>query len=202
VGLEVALRDVRDRLAELARLLRAVRARADDRAPPRPDTHDGAPPGRGKPDHTLFGRVYDAELAVTGWVREARKAAAKARRAARSGPDLQAVRRALALCQGRFTAARRGLARELASRRTRADLRALAESRREWGDWATEVLAAVGPLPAAAKAAATALARCWRELAEYASAGVVIQNVAIGQQTSDTPVPPRPGRRGSRRTDP
>jgi hypothetical protein len=59
------------------------------------------------------------------------------------------------------------------------------------------VLASLEPLPGAAKAAGAALAGCWQELAEFAGAGVVVNNVAIGQQVTGRRDRAKPGRVGS-----
>lgn len=184
MGLEAALLNARDRLQTCAHLLEALQRAIDDRTA----TSEGRAPTRRRrraseePDHLLYGRMYDAEMKVTGWIMEAHEAIEKARLHFLEGPDLPALRRALALCEARFKAACEGWSSEIASNSNLQELRQLrTRQSTAWGPWVEEVLAAIGPLQPACNDAADALARCWHELAEYAGAGVVIKNVAIGQ---------------------
>jgi len=120
---------------------------------------------------------------MTGWIMEAHEAVEKARLYVLDGPDLQAVRRALVTCEARLLKAREGLANEVESQMNLQDLRRLsADGGNPWKPWADDVNLTIPPLRPATDAAAESLARCWHELAEYAGVGVIIKNVAIGQQ--------------------
>jgi hypothetical protein len=114
----------------------------------------------------LVDSLDDAAADLLGLLQEARVAAAEAARDLRPSSDLDAGRRALALCQRRFRAVERNYSAKLGSFDRLTELLRVGGRGGEWLAWAGATKEAIERCRVPLEDAGAALVVCWEELAE------------------------------------
>lgn len=137
-----------------------------------------------KGEAALVDHLGDTILDLLGSLDEALKAARAAQKAVATTPDLNASRRALALCQERFHRIERQFAAELISYEKLRDLARLGSERRgEWLPWSNSAKDGIERCRQPLDGASKALAACWQEIAERVGmTSVSVQATNIGQK--------------------
>jgi hypothetical protein len=137
-----------------------------------------------KGDAALVDRLEDTILDLMGLLDEALKAARAGQKSVGSTPDLNGARRAMAICQERFSRIEQTFAVDLVSYETLKDLASLGSERgRDWLTWANLVKEEIEQCRQPLNGASKALAWSWQEIAERVGmTSVSVQTTNIGQK--------------------
>ena len=170
MAIEAKFRDLVVRLQKLHDSVNALQVTAGDKP-----VEDGS---------ALADGFEEEILEMMGSLHECRKAALNARRAINHPLDFDRARRRLAVCQDSFQRIERQFASSLVSDEKLGQLAQLADERPgEWRGWATSIKHGFNECRPAMEYVSSALARCWREIAEHAAAtSISVRTTNIGQK--------------------
>jgi hypothetical protein len=137
-----------------------------------------------KNDAVVVDNLEYAVEDLAGWLQEALDGAGAGLKATATPPDLDAARRALAMCQERFRRIEDVFSSHLVSYERMADLTSFGSERRgEWPLWVASVKRGIDLCRHPLEDSRNRLAECWQEIAERVGmTNISVHNTSIGQK--------------------